>query len=608
MADDKILCLEKLRVETITGRLLVDSVDIDLKRGEILGLIGESGAGKSTIGLASMAYARAGMRITGGTVTLAGTELRASTATYRRDIRGKSIAYIAQSAAASFNPGMTLMDQVCEAPVIHGVMGRAEAEAYARKLFRTLQLPDPDGIGARYPHQVSGGQLQRVMAAMAMSCRPDVIVLDEPTTALDVTTQIEVLALLRELIAEFGTAGLYITHDLAVVAQIAHRIMVLRHGKLVECGETRQILEAPRTEYCRALVNERREAEQLTLSVPDAAARPVLRVAGVTAGYGAGPGARGAVAVVKAASFDLARGETLAIVGESGSGKSTMARIVTGLLPAWTGTIALDGADLPPALAQRSKDILRRLQMVHQMPDTALNPRQTLGEIIGRPVAFFFGRPRAAVRARVLELLKLVGLPEDFADRRPGQLSGGQKQRVCIARALAAEPEVIICDEPTSALDPLVAEEVLQLLKGLQDRLGLAYVFITHDLGTVRRIAHRTAVMLKGEIIAQGPTAEIFAPPFHPYTEKLISSVPEMHTTWLDDVLARRGGTAGLVAGAAERPLGPAADLLPAARDTAAVAEAERLAAGQALAEGRGAAGLAALQGEMRNLKGMLES
>ena len=601
MADDQILCLEKLRVETITGRVLVDDVDVQLKRGEILGLIGESGAGKSTIGLASMAYARAGMRITGGTVTLAGTELRASTAVYRRHVRGKSIAYIAQSAAASFNPGMTLMDQVCEAPVVHGVMGRAEAETYARKLFRILQLPSPDTIGERYPHQVSGGQLQRVMAAMAMSCRPDVIVLDEPTTALDVTTQIAVLALLRDLIAEFGTAGLYITHDLAVVAQIAHRIMVLRHGRTVECGDTRQILEEPRTDYCRALVNERREAGHLTLSVPDRAARPVLRVRDVTAGYGGR--ATGAGPVVKAASFDLAKGETLAIVGESGSGKSTVARIITGLLPRWSGDIELEGRSLPAALGDRPEDILRRLQMVHQMPDTALNPRQTLAQIVGRPVSLFFRRGRGAVRTRVLELLRLVGLPEEFADRRPGQLSGGQKQRVCIARALAAEPDVIICDEPTSALDPLVAEEVLKLLKGLQDRLGLAYVFITHDLGTVRRIAHRTAVMLKGEIIAQGPTADIFSPPYHPYTEKLILSVPEMHTTWLDEILARRGGAAGLVAGAAERPAAP--DAPPA--EPALVDEAARLAAREAQERGLDAPALADLKQEMGNLKGMLE-
>ena len=533
MSDEQILCLEKLRVETITGRVLVDNVDINLKRGEILGLIGESGAGKSTIGLASMAYARAGMRITGGSITLDGTELRASTAGYRRHRRGKSIAYIAQSAAASFNPSMTLMDQVCEAPVVHNVMTRSEAEAYAKQLFRKLQLPNPDTIGSRFPHQVSGGQLQRVMAAMAMSCRPDVIVLDEPTTALDVTTQIEVLSLLRDLIREFGTAGLYITHDLAVVAQIAHRIMVLRHGKTVEVGETEQILEQPKTEYARALVNERRDAEHLALTAPDKVVHPILRVSNLTAGYNDIP-------IVKNASFDLARGETLAVVGESGSGKSTIARIITGLLPRWEGDVELSGKSLSPALAQRPNDTLRRLQMVHQMPDVALNPRHTLEQIIGRPVSYFFTTSRKDVKARVAELLSLVDLPQDFATRRPGQLSGGQKQRVCIARALAAQPEVIICDEPTSALDPLVAEGVLKLMKKLQDELGLAYIFITHDLGTVKRIAHRTAVMLKGEIIAQGPTPEIFSPPFHPYTEKLISSVPEMHTTWLDEVLGRR--------------------------------------------------------------------
>jgi peptide/nickel transport system ATP-binding protein len=533
MSDDLILELEKLRVETITGAVLVDNVDVTLKRGEILGLIGESGAGKSTIGLASMAYARAGCRITGGSITIDGTELRASTAAQRRNIRGKSIAYIAQSAAASFNPAMTLMDQVCEAPVIHGVMSRPEAETYALRLFKTLQLPNPETFGDRYPHQVSGGQLQRAMAAMAMSCRPDVIVLDEPTTALDVTTQIEVLALLRDLIREFGTAGLYITHDLAVVAQIAHRIMVLRHGKMVEVGDAKQVLEAPRTDYARALVNERREAEHIELVKPPEG-EPILRVEKVEAGYG--PNAH----IVKNANVTIAKGETLAVVGESGSGKSSLARVVMGLLPRWSGDVRLDGETLAPALTDRPREVLRRLQMVHQMPDVALNPRQTLADIIGRPVAFYFGRSKSAIKDRVAELLTLVGLPVDFAARRPGQLSGGQKQRVCIARALAAEPHVIICDEPTSALDPLVAEEVLKLLKRLQDELGLAYMFITHDLGTVKRIAHRTAVMLKGEIIAQGPTAQIFAPPFHPYTEKLIASVPEMDTHWLDHVLEKR--------------------------------------------------------------------
>jgi peptide/nickel transport system ATP-binding protein len=534
MSDDLVLHLERLRVETIRGAVLVDNVDVELKRGEILGLIGESGAGKSTIGLASMAYARAGCRITGGNITINGTELRASTATQRRNFRGKSIAYIAQSAAASFNPAMTLMDQVCEAPVIHGVMSRTEAETYALRLFRTLQLPNPETFGERFPHQVSGGQLQRAMAAMAMSCRPDIIVLDEPTTALDVTTQIEVLALLRELIREFGTAGLYITHDLAVVAQIAHRIMVLRHGKEVEMGDARQILEKPGTPYATALVNERREAGHIALVHPPEGTKPVLSIANVNAGYAPN------VPAVKNIDLAIAPGETFAIVGESGSGKSSLARVVVGLLPRWTGDVKLGDQTLAPALADRPREVLRRVQMVHQMPDVALNPRQSLEAIIGRPVAFYFGRSAAAIKQRVVELLTMVGLPEEFAKRRPGQLSGGQKQRVCIARALAAEPDVIICDEPTSALDPLVAEEVLKLLRHLQETLGLAYMFITHDLGTVKRIAHRTAVMLKGEIIAQGTTADIFAPPFHPYTEKLIASVPEMDTTWLDRVLAER--------------------------------------------------------------------
>ncbi|HLW89867.1 MAG TPA: ABC transporter ATP-binding protein [Roseiarcus sp.] len=538
MGDTFLLQLQGLKVETIRGAVLVDKVDVTLKRGEILGLIGESGAGKSTIGLAAMAYARAGCRITGGVVAINGTDLRASTAAQRRNFRGKSISYIAQSAAASFNPAMTLMDQFCEAPVIHGVMSRQEAEAYARRLFRILQLPDPDNFGARYPHEASGGQLQRAMAAMAMSCRPDIIVLDEPTTALDVTTQIEVLALLRDLIREFGTAGLYVTHDLAVVAQIAHRIMVLRHGKMIEVGDAKQILEHPTTPYATALVNERRAATHLPLMAPKEEGGPILSMTKVDAGYVAG------IPIVKNINIELKRGETLAVVGESGSGKSSTARVVTGLLPRWTGDVKLAGETLPPDLRQRSRDVMRRLQMVHQMPDVALNPRQTLAEIIGRPAAFFFKRSAAAVRNRVTELLRQVGLPEDFAGRRPGQLSGGQKQRVCIARALAAEPDLIICDEPTSALDPLVAEEVLKLLKRLQEELGLAYMFITHDLGTVRRIAHRTAVMLKGEIIAQGPTAQIFAPPYHPYTEKLIASVPEMDTTWLDHVLASRGGVA----------------------------------------------------------------
>jgi peptide/nickel transport system ATP-binding protein len=531
--NETILKLTDLRVEAISGAVLVDNVSLTLKRGEVVGLIGESGAGKSTIGLASMVYARAGCRITGGKVEIQGEDVRTLDADGRREKRGQRIAYIAQSAAASFNPAHRLMDQVTEMPISHGLMTQAEAQAWALELFRALDLPNPDTFGDRYPHQVSGGQLQRAMAAMAMSCRPDILVLDEPTTALDVTTQIEVLALLKKLIRDYNMAALYISHDLAVVAQVADRVMVLRHGKMVELGETGQILLDPHMDYTKALVAERKAADTLAMVAITRHDKPILEGLNVTGIYGT-------FKAVKNVSIAVARGETVAVVGESGSGKSSLARLLVGLLPCVEGEVKLHGEVLPPTFKARSRDMLRKVQLIYQQPDVALNPRQTIGEIIGRPVAFYFNHSPGEVKARVAELLRLVGLPEDYASRLSTALSGGQKQRICIARALAAEPDIIICDEPTSALDQLVADEILKLLKKLQDDLGVGYLFITHDLGIVRRIAHRTAVMLKGEIIAQGPTADIFAPPFHPYTEKLLSSVPEMRTDWLDEVLAKR--------------------------------------------------------------------
>jgi peptide/nickel transport system ATP-binding protein len=530
---EQVLKITDLRIESIHGLVLVDNVSLELKRGEVLGLIGESGAGKSTIGLGAMAYSRGGCRITGGKVEIDGISIRDLSAEGRRDMRGKRIAYIAQSAAASFNPAHKIIDQVTEMPVMHGIMSKAEAKAWALELFRALDLPKPEIFGERYPHQVSGGQLQRAMTAMAMSCRPDIMVFDEPTTALDVTTQIEVLALIRRLIHQYNTAALYITHDLAVVAQVSDRIMVLRHGKMVELGETKQILGAPNTEYARALVSERKEADHLSQLPEVDESVPVLEVTNAMGVY------ENFVAVNNV-SIKVAKGETVAVVGESGSGKSSLARLILGLLARRSGSVKFNGKELPPALKDRNKDELRRIQFIYQQPDVALNPRQTIAEIIGRPVQLYFNRSPSEVKARVAQLLEQVGLPADYAGRLSTALSGGQKQRVSIARALAAEPELIICDEPTSALDQLVADGVLKLLKGLQDDLGVAYLFITHDLGVVRRIAHRTAVMLRGEIVAQGPTAQIFNPPFHPYTEKLISSVPEMRVDWLDEVLAKR--------------------------------------------------------------------
>jgi peptide/nickel transport system ATP-binding protein len=534
---EELLRVDKLRIEVRAdagpGPVLVDDVSLQLRRGEVLGLIGESGAGKSTIGLATLGYTRAGCFLTGGEVLFHGKDIRKMSVDERRDIRGQGVAYIAQSAAASFNPAMTLYDQVCEIPVLQGKMTMPEARKQAAALFRELELPNPETFGDRYPHQVSGGQLQRAMAAMAMISKPDLLVFDEPTTALDVTTQVEVLAAFRKLIREHGTAALYITHDLAVVAQIADRIMVLRHGKMIEIGEATQILQAPREEYTRRLVAERVQSHDF-IAGQGAAEAPLLAIENVTASYAK------LVRVVHNVTLDLRRGDTLAVVGESGSGKSTLARVIVGLLPREAGDIRFAATSLPAKLRDRSKDQLRRIQMIYQMPDVALNPRQTLLDVIGRPIKFYFGRSDEEVRKRVLELLRQIDLPENFINRYPPELSGGQKQRVSIARALAAEPDLIICDEVTSALDQLVGEEILRLLKSLQDKLGLAYLFITHDLGTVKRIANKVAVMRKGELVASGETETVFAPPYHPYTELLLSSVPEMRADWLDEVLARR--------------------------------------------------------------------
>jgi peptide/nickel transport system ATP-binding protein len=535
---DEILRMESLQITAQAehggpGKRIVEDVDLLLHRGEVLGLIGESGAGKSTIGLAALGYTRPGCRITGGRVLFDGMNLRDASAEARRRLRGRRIAYIAQSAAAAFNPAKTLYAQICEGPIRHGVMSLEQARAEAIQLFRELDLPAPESFGRRYPHQVSGGQLQRAMAAMAMSCRPDILVLDEPTTALDVTTQIEVLAAIRKLIREHHTAGLYISHDLAVVAQVANRIMVLREGRKVEEGMADQILLRPHEDYTRALVSIR-EAKLARPAASIVESEPLLELRAVTASYAK------LAHVVEGIDLSVRKGETVAVVGESGSGKSTLARVITGLLPREEGEILFRGRSLEPALARRSRDLLRRIQMIYQMPDVALNPRQRVQEIIGRPLAFYHGMDGAKRKERVRELLQAIDLAPEFAQRFPGELSGGQKQRVCIARALAAEPDLLICDEVTSALDPLVAEGILELLGRLQRDLGYAYIFITHDIGTVRRIADRVAVMLKGRIVAEGPLARVFAPPYHPYTQILLSSVPEMRTDWLDSVLAER--------------------------------------------------------------------
>jgi peptide/nickel transport system ATP-binding protein len=537
--DPELLDVRNLRIEATTEAgnrvTLVDDVSFALKPGEVLGLIGESGAGKSTIGLSALAYARTGCQITGGQILFRGNDLRNLDLNGRRALRGVKVAYVAQNAAAAFNPALTVYDQVCEVALQHGVMSKAEARIDAARLFRELELPRPDAFGNRYPHQVSRGQLQRAMAAMAMIAKPDLLVFDEPTTALDVTTQVEVLASFKKLVREHGTAALYITRDLAVAAQVSDRIMVLRHGTLVEVGSAAQLLRQPQMDYTRKLVAERAAAEQGTFPPGRAADEgPILEGKNLSAAY------HGGVKVVDDVTFDLRRGETLAVAGESGSGKSMLARLVVGLLPRKSGELLFNGTSLPPRLKDRSKDQRRRIQMIHQVSDVALNPRQTLLDIIGRPIKFYFGKSGSEVRARVEELLQQIDLEPECVTRRPHELSGGQKQRVCIARALAAEPDIIVCDEVASALDPLAAEEILSLLRRIQDQTGVACLFITHDLRAVRRVANRVVVMLKGKLVANGSTEQVFSPPHHPYTELLLSSVPEMHPGWLEEVLAHR--------------------------------------------------------------------
>ena len=529
---------------------IVKGVSFNVARGEVVALIGESGSGKTTIALSALGYTKPGLEFAGGEVRLENEDVITMEPNQLRALRGQRVAYLAQSAAATFNPALTIGEQVTESCVLHGILDQNQANERAERLYRALELPDPDRLGKRYPHQVSGGQLQRLMAAMALCGKPDLLVLDEPTTALDVTTQIEVLKAFKSVIKQEGSAAIYVTHDLSVVAQIADHIVVLYAGEVQEHGSAEQVVNQPTHDYTRRLMR--------AVRPPPAAGQgdemsgehkrdvPALKVKDITAGYGRKRNGVPEITVLQDVNVSIERGHTVGVIGESGCGKSTLARVMAGLLPAVHGQVLLDGNDLQPALQKRDRGELQKIQFVFQMADTALNPRQRIDHILGRPLEFYLGLKGKEKRRRIMELLDMVELPQDFAGRYPEELSGGQKQRVNLARALAASPEVLLCDEVISALDSIVGANVIELLKRLRKQTGVSFVFISHDLSTVASFADEIVVLYAGRVVEQGPVDQVLSPPYHPYTRLLISSVPELRVGWLEEAMQTQEAQAGI--------------------------------------------------------------
>ncbi|MWJ84721.1 ABC transporter ATP-binding protein [Clavibacter michiganensis subsp. michiganensis] len=511
---------------------VVRGVSFEIRAGRALGLVGESGSGKSTVARTLLAHLRRGSRIVGGAVEVAGDDVFALSPAATRELRGGTAAVVAQNAGQALTPSMRVGRQLREALESHGLPSEDER---VEELIRLVRLPEPATIVRRYPHQLSGGQQQRIAIAMAVAARPRVLVLDEPTTALDVVTQAAVLTLIRDLARELGMAVLLVSHDLGVVSTMVDEIAVMRDGVIVEHRPTAELFASPEHPYTRELLaaipGGPGAAAPASASAEDQVT-PMVVADGLVVRY-----ARGLPPAVSDVSFTIAPRETLAVVGESGSGKTTLATALAGLVPTESGTFRFQGdgveGDLTSAVAGRSPALRRAVQLVFQNADTSLNPRRTVGAAIARPLKLFTGRASAE---RVGEILTEVGLSPDFAARLPNQLSGGQRQRVGIARALAAGPQLVIADEITTALDVRVQAEILDLLAGLQRDKGLSCLFISHDLAVVRGVADRVAVMTGGRIVEIGPTERVFQGPNHPYTRQLLAATLEPGATELPRV------------------------------------------------------------------------
>jgi len=582
---------------------VVNGASFSLARGDALGLVGESGCGKTTTALSLLGFQRPGSRIRSGSIQFAGRDLARLSRRELQKLRGRRVSLVPQNPTTALSPGLRIGDQLVEAMSVHGVgSSGGERRRRVRELIAHVRLPDPERTAQKYPHQLSGGQQQRVVIAMALACDPELIVLDEPTTGLDVTTQAQILDLLRRLRAELGMAMVYVSHNLGVVAAVCDRVGVMYAGELVEDAPVHELFSHPRHPYTRGLIaavpsiaaphrsrdivlhgllrrdelprgcrfaprcdfaeepcfEERQvllpvaeahdvacrrvdDVERLTAArasassyVPLAAAADagLLDVADLSITYDRQRRlpflSREPLVVVQDVAFDLRKGETFSLVGESGSGKSTIARTVGGLLRPLSGQLTFEGRNLAATVGSRRKEVRRGIQLVLQNPDASLNPRQRVHQIVGRPLELFFGLHGKACRAGVEKALEDVRLDAAFATRYPDELSGGERQRVAIARALAARPRLMLCDEILSALDVSVQTSIVELLRELQAELGIAYLFISHDLAVVRSLSHRVGVLYLGELCEVGTVGEVYAPPYHPYTHMLLSAVPEI--------------------------------------------------------------------------------